>query len=190
MKVLVAAAVLAFSSVSSFASPTDLPSVLTHCGTPDNDATARSEVSGLPQRTLTYGDVRINFQRNADATGWNFVDGWIGHLPATRVGVGRAMPCVNDALDEAAIQQQNALASADPAIAQQSAQAMGLHGAFGVRNLWLIVFLAAILAIFAVALPRRRRMVNGPDVKQRPFRRPNLRLATVRRRPKVFPVQN
>jgi hypothetical protein len=180
---------LAFSLAvaPAFASPGDMAGVLAHCGAPDADISSTSEVNSLPERSLTYGGVRLNFQQlQGDvAGGWSFTTAWAGHFPLTKGDVSQRMPCFRDGIEEAQIRNQNVLTHADPGIVDQSAAQTQPHGAFGIAHWWLIIFLIGVLAIFAVALPRHRRMVKGPELADRPFRRPRLAFIRTRRKPRL-----
>jgi hypothetical protein len=183
MRVTLARTLLLFlglltASTPSFASPGDASAVLAHCGTPQSDTTATSEVDDLPQRTLTYDHTRLNFQQlqGVSGAGWSFTSGWVGPLPMSAREIANRMPCFRDALDEASARYQNRLSHVDPSIAARAGTIIGQpHGAFGINHLWLIVFLIGIIAIFALAIPRRRRRVTHNPVV-RPYRRPDLTL--------------
>jgi hypothetical protein len=197
-KTVLSSLVLFFSAAavvlpSAHAATGEATAVITSCGTPDSDTYGTSEVSGLPMRTLVYGNFRLNFETQANMSvtpdSWQFTSGWRGHMPQTANEVAKQMTCFGTGLAAA----QNAAAgqrlAADPSIALQNPAGSAKRAPFGVANLWIILFLTGIVAIFAVAIPRRKTMVTRPSVSGRVFRRPQLNVIRFRRRPKV-PVTN
>jgi hypothetical protein len=179
---------IAIASAPAFAAPGEANAVIAQCGQPDSDTRSTSEVDGLPQRTLTYSGMRLNFQAASSAAtdSWSFTTGWHDHLPLTAGEVGHRMPCFRNALASVQANTSQQLAT-DPSIAAQENTTAHARQPFGIANLWLILLLVGLLAIFALAIPRARRIVKGPDPSKRLYRRPLLQ--RFRRRPRP-PVTN
>lgn len=194
-KTLLASLLLSFSAATvlvphAMAAPGEATAVIRSCGTPDSDTAGKSEVSGLPQRTLVYGNYRLKFETPANAgvtdDSWQFSSGWSGHLPETANEIAKKLTCFGAGMAAAANAAPSQTLAADPSIAFQTQQTVPAKRApFGIANLWIILFLVGVITIFAVAIPRRRRVVNGPPVSGRIFRRPQLNMIRFRRRPRV-----
>lgn len=179
---------LAITVPAAHAAPGEAAAVISSCGQPDSDMYSTSEVSGLPLRTLVYGKLRLNFEPvNATSQGtWQFTTGWRGHLPETANEVAKQMACFGQGLSAAQNAASGQTLAADPSIAfREQAAAPTARVPFGIANLWIILFLAGVIAIFAVAIPRNKTVLNGPELNRRPFRRPKLNAVRFRRRPRV-----
>ena len=166
MRVAVAIACL-LTTIPVIASSTDDVSVIRHCGAPISEARHQSPVTNEFMRDLYYpNDVVIHFLP-VDG-GWQLTSAWMKHIPVTREGVANRMPCVRDALAEAALVPKPEI---DSTIAAQTVQTESRRG-FGIPFLWLIFFLILTLLIYTV-YPTPRKPAPERPTPRAPQRLPD-----------------
>jgi len=157
-----------FSS-PAFALPGEAAAVVAHCGQPTAENRDTSPITGHLQRDLYYADTIMHFEPMAG--GWSFTTAWEGHLPISRAGLERQMPCFRDAMNEATDTRQ---LTGDPTYAQQSLQSSVVSSnGFGVPFLWLVLALVVVLVIL-LALPSGRKANQPVFREERPYRKPDL----------------
>ena len=149
---------VAMLSLSAFASAADDTAVVRHCGTPLSTNKALSPVTNEYTEDFFYpGDVVLHFLPMDG--GWQLTSGWMRHLPVTRDGVAKRMPCVQEALAEV---EHAPRPDIDPTISSQTVSAESRRG-FGIPFIWLIFALGITLAIYAVVPTPRKKLPERPE---------------------------
>ena len=171
MKMLAHASVwmgLVLCSSGAFASATDDTAVIRHCGAPLSQDRHRSPATNEFTEDFFYPDDVVIHFLPVDG-GWQLSSAWMRHIPVTRDGVADRMPCVKDALAEAALAPRS---QEDPTIATQTIQNESRRG-FGIPFLWLIFFLILTLLVFIVIPTPRKRTPDLP-IPRAPRREPEV----------------
>lgn len=165
--VLITASLFAAPLPASGSSVDDV-AVLRHCGAPVSEDRHQSPVTNEFMRDMYYpNDVVIHFLP-IDG-GWQLASAWMKHIPVTRDGLANRMPCVRDALAEAALAPKPEI---DSTIAAQTVQQESRRG-FGIPFLWLIFFLVLTLLVYAVIPTPRKPTPERPNPRA-PQRLPDI----------------
>ncbi len=158
MRGLLALFAVATISLSAFASASDDSAVVRHCGAPLSTNKALSPVTNEFTEDFFYpDDVVLHFLPMGG--GWQLTSGWMRHLPVTRDGVAKRMPCVQEALAEV---EHAPRPEIDPTISSQTISAESRRG-FGIPFIWLIFALGITLAIYAVVPTPRKKLPERPE---------------------------
>ena len=160
--------------------PGEAAAVIQRCGTPDSESKGVSPVTNVMERNLSYGQIILHFEPAEG--GWTFRSAWDDHMPLTRAGVSRRMPCFEAAMAAVAAAPQ---AAVDPTIAEQTrVPTTTTRWNFGIPFLWLIVAMAAALLVFVVLPSSPKMRTRVMEMEDRPFRRPRVKGFRFRRKPR------
>ena len=160
--------VLALGAANAVASPVDDAAVIRHCGAPLSQDKHRSPATNAFTEDFFYPDDVVIHFLPLDG-GWELGSAWMRHIPVTRDGLADRMPCVKDALAEAALAPRPL---EDPTIAAQTIQTESRRG-FGIPFLWLIFFLVLTLLVFVLIPTPRKRTPDLPSPRA-PRREPEI----------------
>ena len=155
---LFAALAVAFACLPAFASAADDSAIVRHCGSPLSTNKALSPVTNQYTEDFFYPDDVVLHFLPMDG-GWQLTSGWMRHLPVTRDGVAKRMPCVQEALDEV---EHSPRPQIDPTISTQTISAESRRG-FGIPFLCLIFALGITLAIYAIVPTPRKKLPERPE---------------------------
>jgi len=163
--------------------------VLRHCGRPTAEGIRVSEVTGLLERNLWYGDNILHFE--AAEGDWEFTTGWKGHLPISDKALATHLPCLRAAMNDAkAIPAPLNYNRIDHETRPENAS-RGL----GIPFFWLILTLSALILFVAVdpllKPSRTRRPAPTPEI-ERNFRKPQATWPLIDRRktPRLPPIDH
>lgn len=151
-------ALLAASVPVAFGAAADDTAVIHYCGAPLSTNKALSPATNEFTEDFFYpDDVVLHFLPMNG--GWQLTSGWMRHIPVTRDGVAKRMPCVQEALSEV---EHSPRPEIDPTIASQTVSREARRG-FGIPFLWLIFALGITLAIYAVVPTPRKKLPERPE---------------------------
>ncbi len=169
MRMRFAVLLLTLSAASAaVASPTDDTAVIRHCGPPLSQNRAQNPATNEFTEDFFYpADVVIHFLP-VDG-GWTLDSAWMRHIPVSRDGLADRMPCVREALTEAAEAPKPLV---DSTIAAQTVQSESRRG-FGIPFLWLI-FLLILTLLVAVIIPTPRKREPERPLPRAPQRLPEV----------------
>jgi hypothetical protein len=169
----------AFLPVAASALPVRASDVLRHCGQPTAEGIRISEVTGGMERELWYGDNILHFE--ATEGDWEFSSAWKGHLPISGRALATGMPCLREAIDEAAAVPTGL----NFAKLDHESRPEELSRGLGIPFFWLIAGLTVVL-LFVVLDPlispeTREKSAPLPEI-ERAFRRPVVSWPVIDRR--------
>jgi hypothetical protein len=157
--------------------------VLAHCGPPTRDEIA-APANGAQSRTITYGDIALTFQPLHDD--WAFSSVSEEKIPLTQAEAIKRLPCLGDALEEAAANPGYASNETGAASEGPAAQPTKTRNAI---FLWVIGAILAGVIFFAIRPYANSVPIRQPSAKRprAPKRRPSASGIPVRPRKPADP---